>query len=753
MDPTLGPERTPPRDGLAGLKDNWRSDLVAAVSVSLVALPLALGIAMASDLPPISGLISAFVGGLVTTFIRGSHMAVNGPANGLIVALLAAVVALKDEQGSAYPYVLAAIVIAGVIQTLLGVMRMATVGDFFPPSVIQGMLAAFGVIIVTKQAHVAMGSHATGSMVDAFTTLPEHFFSLNLPIFTLSVLSLAILLLHSRTKNRSIHFLPPPLWVLLFAIPAAHALDLRSTHEVTVGGWSYPVGPHLLVSIPDSLHEALVSPDFSRVGEPVFWMVVLSLCFVTSIETVLSAKAVDKLDPFRRRTDLNRDLAAVGVSTIVSGLLGGLPVSAVIVRSSVNINHGAQTRWSNFFQGLLLLGLVLIAPGLVQDVPLAALAAILIATGSRLAGAKVFRDALRRGNEQFVILVSTLVATLVLGLLPGIAVGLLLTLLLHWVLSNMAPAEYLRSLVRPEIRLVKEEDRGYWLKVRGVANFCNLWALHRQLSSIPTGNRVIVDLVHAKLVDSATQEYLHEQAVASRKQGTSIEHVGLSHHIASTEHPFALRRSRSPLQDSKGERLSARQRRLAVLAHTHGWHYVPGIDWEPLTEQVFHFFESRPIEYRSNVIKGQFTELGIEWEVEDLTFDEGAFLAAEEHHTTVLHLRLPFEVPLFSMERREIIDSFLDLAGYRESDFVVQPDISNTFIVRGLRGANLQSIFSEELLELLHSRPVYHLECNGNALLLFKYDRLAGPGEIEEMLDFSKEMVELLREVVNRTQS
>ncbi len=208
---------------------------MAAVSVSLVALPLALGIAMASDLPPISGLISAFIGGLVTTFIRGSHLAVNGPANGLIVVLLTAVVALRDEGGVTYPYVLAAIVCAGALQTLLGLARMATAGDFLPPSVIQGMLASFGVVIVAKQTHVALGSHASGSVVDAFTTLPEHLINLNLPVFVLSVSCLIILFVHSRTRNRTIHFLPAPLWVLLFAIPAAYAIGLGSAGSVSVG--------------------------------------------------------------------------------------------------------------------------------------------------------------------------------------------------------------------------------------------------------------------------------------------------------------------------------------------------------------------------------------------------------------------------------------------------------------------------------------------------------------------------------------
>lgn len=719
--------------------------MVAGISVCLVALPLALGIAIASDLPPISGVISAIVGGVVTTFIRGSHVAINGPANGLIVVLLAAVEALRDGNGVAHPYVLAAVILAGAFQVVMGLGRLGTLGDFFPTSVIQGMLAGFGVIIVAKQVHVAIGSHATGSVAEVFTTLPQSLFNLNLPVFLIAAGSLAILIVHSQIKNRTIHFLPAPLWVLLFAVPLAYLFDFGTRHQMMLAGQAYWVGPEFLIRIPASLAEAMVMPDFSRVGEPVFMMVVFTLCFVTSVETVLSAKAVDKLDPYRRRTDLNRDLAAVGVSTMVSGVLGGLPVTAVIVRSSVNVNHGAQTRWSNFFHGLLLLLAILLIPETIQKVPLAALAAILIFTGYRLAGPKVFRDALRKGNEQFVLLLFTLCSVLVLGLMEGIAAGLAFTLLLHWIWSNLEPLEYLRCLVRPDLTRTREQDGVTWIKVRGVASFVNLPWLDRMLGSLPDDEAVVIDLAHAKLVDTTTQEYLHEREVRAHEVGRRFETVGLSHHMASSDYPFSLRRIHSPLKEARRVRLSPRQRRLSQMAQAHGWAFDPGIDWEPLTERVFHFFESRPIEYRRNVIRGRYEDLDIEWEVEDLTFDEGAFLATEEHHTTVHYLRLPFELPLFSVERREFLDRLLEMAGYQESDFVVYPAVSSEFVVRGLPGADLAPLFSEELLGLLHREPLYHLESNGTALLLFRYDRLAGPQEVEAMIEFSHELVEQLR--------
>jgi MFS superfamily sulfate permease-like transporter len=733
-----------PKDGIAGFLQNWRSDLVAGVSVSLVALPLALGIAIAADLPPISGVISAIVGGIVTTMVRSGHVSINGPANGLIVVLLIAVENLRDDAGVAYPYVLAAGVIAGAIQILMGFLKFGKFGDFFPASVIQGMLAGFGVIIVGKQIHTAFGHTITGTVMDTFFALPESISTPNLPVLIIAAVSLTILIIHSRIKNRHIHFLPAPLWVLIFAVPAAYFLKLDQSHSAEIAGRVFKVGPEFLIRVPANLVDSLVSPDFSRVGEPIFWTVVFTLCFVTSVETILSAKAVDKLDPYNRRTDLNRDLSAVGLSSIVSGFLGGLPVTAVIVRSSVNINHGAQTRWSNFFHGVILLAAVVLFPNFIQEVPLAALAAILIFTGYRLAGPKVFRDALRRGNEQFVLLIFTLLGVLYLGLIQGILAGLLLTMALHWVWSEMAPGEYFRYLVKPDFQLVEEKDGSATVWVRGVASFLNLFWLERLLRKVAHCESVTIDLGKAKLVDTTTQDYLYEQE--SLRRGKRFEIVGLANLQSSSAHPTALRRRYSPIEERKiRSRLTVRQNRLAAIAESRGWDYDPSLNWEQLGDSVFHFFETRPMEYRRNIIRGRYEDLNIDWEVEDVTFDEGAFLATEEHHTTVQYMRLPSEVPPFSIELRGFLDKLLELVGYKESGFVVYPDVSSEFIIRSLPEVDIGTLISEELLALLHEQPVYHLESNGTALLLFKHDSLAGSTEVEAMVDFSHKLVRLLQ--------
>ena len=249
------PKSNMPRDGLRGLFENWRSDLVAGVSVSLVALPLALGIAIAADLPPISGLISAIVGGIVTTFVRSSHVAINGPANGLIVVLLIAVESLRDESGVSYPYVLAAGVVAGVVQIFMGLLKFGKLGDFFPGAVIQGMLAGFGVIIIGKQIHTAFGHQVTGSVLETFQALPDSIAHPNLPVLFVALASLAILFAHSKIKNRTVHFLPAPLWVLFFAVPAAYLLRLDERHGLEIFGTVYKVGPEFMIRIPGNLTE------------------------------------------------------------------------------------------------------------------------------------------------------------------------------------------------------------------------------------------------------------------------------------------------------------------------------------------------------------------------------------------------------------------------------------------------------------------------------------------------------------------
>ena len=356
--------------GWRDLKEHWRSDLIAAISVALVALPLALGIAVSAGAPPISGLIASIIGGLVTTFFRGSHISINGPTAGLIVVILGAIAALDDGSDRVLNYVFAAILVAGAIQVAMGLLKLGRLANMFHSTVIQGILAAIGVIIFSRQIHVAMGSSEESenvfvNLVHVFTRLPE----LNPFVTLISVIGLLVLIFHSKIRLKIFQLLPAPMWVLILSIPLVYAFNFFEPHTIDLAGKGFEVGPHLLISIPDHILDAIMFPDFSRIDSFAFWSSSFLIAAIASIESLASAKAVDKLDPLRRKTDLNKDLIGVGIGTMLCGAIGGLPIINVIVRSTVNIHNEAKTKWSNFFHGALLLVFVFLLSPYIQQIP------------------------------------------------------------------------------------------------------------------------------------------------------------------------------------------------------------------------------------------------------------------------------------------------------------------------------------------------------------------------------------------------
>ncbi|MCK5443437.1 MAG: SulP family inorganic anion transporter, partial [Maribacter sp.] len=395
--------------GIKGIKENWRNDLSAALSVSLVALPLALGIAVASEVAPMAGVLSAIIGGVVTTFFRGGHLAINGPAAGLIAVILGGLVALDGNIN----YVLAAIVVSGAIQVILGFLKMGRFAKLLPSSVLHGILAAIGVIIFAKQAHYALGTtsnadNTIGTLLDIFYKLPEA----NPFVFLVALIGILTLVFYKKINYKFIQIIPAPMWVLLLSLPVVFGFDFFNEHTISILGNAYSIGPELLIDIPDNPLDSIMHPDFGMMGTTAFWLTVLSITMIASVETLASARAVDKLDPYKRTTNLNKDLVGVGLSTMVSGALGGLPIITVIVRSTVNVNSNARTRWSNFYHGIFLILFVLILAPVLRSVPLAALAAILVYTGFKLASPLVFKQAYDQGVEQLLFLCSTLIITL-----------------------------------------------------------------------------------------------------------------------------------------------------------------------------------------------------------------------------------------------------------------------------------------------------------------------------------------------------
>ena len=513
-----------PKTGLAGLKENWKADLGAGFSISLIALPLCLGIAVASHFPPIAGLITAIIGGLLVSRIRGSHVTINGPAAGLIVVNLAAVERLgQGDTMAGFHYALAAIAIAGVLIMFLGFMGAGKYSYFFPSSVIHGMLASIGVIIASKQIHVLVGvkPESTG-IIPGILEIPASFLSMHPDIALIGLGSLLIMVLHPLIKVPAISALPGPMWVVLFAIPMAKMFNLEDQY---------------LIHLPDHPLDGLTVPNFSKILTMAFWISVGSIALVTAIESLLSTTAIDKLDPYKRKSDLNKDLRGVGIGSTLAGLIGGLPLIAEIVRSKANILNGARTSWANFFHGgFLLIYLVVLAP-VIQMIPYSSLAGILVFIGYKLAAPEVFRHIYQIGKDQILVFVTTLVTVLAVDLLVGVFAGIVLKLIMNVVFFGVP----LKSLFTASVQVDHPADDHVELQIRHAAIFANFLSLKKHLHSLPRGQHVTLNFSEARVVDHSMLSHLQDYAVDYQKEGGTFVLTGLDTHTALSASPLATR--------------------------------------------------------------------------------------------------------------------------------------------------------------------------------------------------------------------
>ncbi|MGZ8217866.1 SulP family inorganic anion transporter [Methylomagnum sp.] len=534
------PQASVPHTGLDGFKANWRQDFAAGFLVFLIALPLSLGVAVASGFPPMAGILSAIIGGLLVSRLNGSHVTITGPAAGLIVVILAAVQSLgQGDAMTGYRCTLAAIVVSGVLQILLGFYKAGRLAAFFPASVVHGMLAAIGIIIMAKQLPVMAGVKiADGGMLSSLAQLP-HALAFFIPQTALiALVAMAILIGWPLLRHPLLKRIPPPLLVVLSGMALGHLFGLD--HLRPEGDFMVPkdlaIGPDFLVSIPDSLAASLYFPDFSKIATVAFWESVVAITLVGSLETLLSAAAVDKLDPAKRYSDLNRDLLAVGVGNTLAGLIGGLPMIAEIVRSSANIDSGARTGWSNFFHGAFLLLFVAALPHLIDTIPLASLAALLVYTGFRLASPAGFARTLDLGREQLALFVITILGVLATNLLAGVIIGIAVKLLLH--VGRGVP---LRNLLAISYRVERPAPDTCVIRVQGSALFSNFISLKSELAQLSAGKTIVFDLSDAYLIDHTVMEFIDRFRADYLERGGYCEIHGLADHDAYGDHELAAR--------------------------------------------------------------------------------------------------------------------------------------------------------------------------------------------------------------------
>lgn len=718
-------------------------NLFAGFVVSLVALPLGLGLAIASEAPPIAGVIAAIVGGIVAAMLGGSQLTITGPGNGLVIVLLSSISTLGGgDLYQGYLFTLAAIVCSGVLMFFFGVFRLGALGEFFPSSALQGMLAAIGIGILAKQLHVMIGiTTVSGTPVSLLALVPNSINSVlsypSLPSLLpacLGIVSLLILVFYDKLRSPVFQLVPAPMWVIVVAIGLTYYFELIIQQP-------YPIAENLLIKLPENVTSNLPFPDFSLLYTSPFISSVFSITLIASIETLLSIKAVDKLDPLKRRSNVNKDLRALGIASALSGLVGGLNVVTVIARSSVNVNNGGSNRSSNLAHALFLVAFILLFQGQIQRIALPALAAILVFTGYKLAAPQNLIQILKIGKEQAAIFAITLIVTLTNGLITGISAGILATFLIH-VMINKNFFLFSRNWLKPNVLMYKEDETGnYYVSVKNFCSFLNFYKLKGKLDEIPETAHAILDFSLCEFVDHTVMEGISDYSRSFERKGGVFEIIGLDAHGTDTQHPFAIRKT-LPFNDFfvLGSNLTKRQVSLQGLANSLNWNYRAELSTETKILEEFDSFKSKVVNYKYNELSSK--DEG--YHLFDLSYSEGAFIAKGDIKASFLLIKLNHTIPHFVLDRENIFGGVNDQVGYTDLDFDQYPDFSRRFYLGGKDPNAIRFFFNQQLIFFFESHRYYRVESIQNCLLIKGSNRLSSIQEVKRLLAFSNELMSLI---------
>jgi MFS superfamily sulfate permease-like transporter len=500
---------------------NLKSDFASGLVVFLVALPLCLGIALASGAPLFSGIISGIVGGLVVGYLSQSHLSVSGPAAGLTAIVLTAI----TDLGSFNAFLLA-VLIAGLIQLALGFIKAGTISNYFPNNVIEGMLAGIGVIIILKQIPHAFGydpdfeGDLSFFQTDGQNTFTELFSVLNhiqLGSIVIALVSLAILILWNKYEVlKKIKLVPPALVAVIVSI-FLNEFFIQS-------GSNLAIAKNHLVSLPvptsfEEFKTIIVTPDFTAISNSKVWIVAITIAVVASIETLLCIEAADRMDIQKRYTDTNVELKAQGIGNIVSSLLGGLPMTSVVVRTSANSNAGAKSKMSAIIHGLLLMISVLAIPVLLNKIPLATLAAVLLLVGYKLANPKTIKHFWEKGKYQFIPFIATFVAVVFTDLLKGVALGMIISVV--FVLKgNMKRAYNFRKEEYVDGDIIH-------IDLAQEVSFLNKAAIKSTLASIPENSKVVINATDTVYIAHDVLDLIKEfKKIRAKDEKIKVKLVG-----------------------------------------------------------------------------------------------------------------------------------------------------------------------------------------------------------------------------------
>lgn len=729
-------------NGLRGWRGSWQGDLRASISVAFISIPLGLGIGLASGVPPLAAVFPSVIGGLLFAWFTGGNVAVHSTPKMLIGVTAAAVVTLGgNDLLLGYRLFLAAVVIAGLLQFLLGMLRLGVLGDLVPASVIKSLLAAVGVIIIVKQIPVLLGSHLhPKDVVELIGSTADLLKDTNPVIAILGLASVVIMFLHPKMESPIIKAIPAAVWVIIVSIAYSYGLGFAEGGEIL----SFSYGPTFLIDLPDQIMDAVVHPDFSIWKTSVFWNVVVAVVIVSSIEGILSAKAIDRLDPLKRKSNVNRELRVVGLATTVSGFVGGLPVIPGIVPSSVGVSHNGKSPLMDVFQAAWIVLLVVALGSQLQHIPLAALAGILVHTGYKLLNPSEIANTYRIGWDQTIIFFVTLVVTLTTDLIVGISVGIFSTLVIH-IVRLRSIVKLFTILFRPNVVTYQEDDADnkFHVSVKGYINFLNYPRLKKALDVIPYDASINVDLSLTEFIDHTVLEHLSEFEESHIRRGGDFEIIGMDTHLTATKHPLAVRFKRDGRRlDPEKRTLTSRQKKLQELAHENGWGFDLTVRRFVLSFEKFHLFRFKTVDRIYNKMIGEIGNCTVT--IQDLDFHEGEFQTKVSNKTTAALITLERTIPLFTIEKEHILDRLAALAGYDDIDFDNFKNFSDKFRLKGKDESAVRGFFHSDLIQFLEQECIYRLESAGNTILILGKERPMSETEIKNLIAFCRKITTYL---------
>ncbi len=725
-----------PREGFSGLKEHWQTDLPAALWVFMISLPISMGIAIMSGFPVTSGILSAAIGAIFLTFLSSSSVSIKAPSITMITLVYMAVHQLGSHPEKGVQYTLVVIVLAGLIQVFLGLIRAGHWFVAIPSAVVYGLILSIGVHILIISLPDLLGiSVEAYQMQDILVALVQNVWEINTSVAFIGLASLFILIFPSLFRYNFEGHIPGVFIILLVGVILSFYFGLPQE----------PASEAYLVQVPERLSQIFIFPDFSvHIWPSIHWpslYYALSIALLGTLESLLNIKSIEAIDVYRRRCLMNRELMVIGVGNILCGLVGAVPLISTMENSSVNVNQGALTRWSSLYQGVFLIIVLLVIYPLFQYIPLATLTAIVVYTAYKFNSPEFFRNLREIGPEQIVIFLSTGLIAFIFGVLWGILGGIVITLVIYLILGSS-----FACLFRTRVDIIRKNPYKVKVSVFGAALATNYLVIRRKLNQVIGSEKLIIDLSKTKVVDHNFLELIYYFAHLHGLNDGRIELQGLKNHHPLSKHPLATlrvvrkRKARTP---NTQERLDERQIDIQGVASVNNARLEVNLTYDGVALQGFYFARGYEIRYREN--KFMKFHRSNPMEFSDVFLSKGIRMSEQSFKMSVLLVTVvEVAVPDFYLTTEDLVDKVLQSVGYEDIDFEEHPEFSEKYMLNGEKRDEIRRFFTADLIAFLEKNPRLNIEVSNNRMAFYQEKSLMSRIELEDAIDFIEGLLDVV---------